>query len=234
MCIPLKRGQHLLVLADGMGGEVGGDIASDVAVASFCAAYESPRSPQQPRDRLLASLESANQALSRRIMAEPDIAGMGTTLIGAVVDGGKLRWISVGDSPMWLFRDAGVKRLNANHSVAGWLAQQVEDGQLSSEDASKVPDRSHLLEAVMGDEIEMIDAPPDPVDMLPGDVLVLATDGVESCSESELAGIVASSEDCSVAVLVDRVLDAVEAHERPGQDNATLIAFRLPANLVDE
>ena len=228
ICVPLEQNRQLLVLADGMGGEVGGDIASSLAVRSFCAAFEAHGSPEDPMERLLAALESANLAVYDRVTAEPLLAGMGTTLVGAVVDGRELRWVSVGDSSMWLFRDGVLRRLNADHSVAGRLADLVAAGEITAEEAANEPGQSQLLEAVMGEDIRLVDAPADPERLLSGDVLLLASDGVESCLPDELADILARGDDCSALGLVDRILDAVEAHDRPSQDNATLIVVRLP------
>ena len=228
VCVPIADDQHLLVLADGLGGEIAGDVASAVAVRSFCAAYEAPAMPDEPRARLLAALQAANYAVHDRIVAEPELAGMGTTLTAAVVNGRQLRWVSVGDSPMWLFRNGAVRRLNANHSVAGELADQVAAGDMTAAEAAAAPNRSLLFEAVQGEDIELVDAPDAPEPLEPGDVVVLASDGVESCPPEELAEIVSGIENAEV--LVERVLAAVEAHRLTFQDNATLIVLRVPGD----
>ena len=242
-CLCLGANRHLLVLADGMGGEAGGDIASSLAVRSFCAAFEAHDSPGEPQraitleertERLVVALTSANIALYDRVTAEPQLAGMGTTLIGAVLDGTELHWISVGDSPMWLFRSGSLRRLNANHSVAGRLSEQVAAGEVTVQEARSAPNRSQLLEAVMGRDIRLVDVPVEPVTLQAGDVLLLASDGVESCSPDELVEVLANGHNCDAMGLVDRLLDAVEAHEHPFQDNATLIAVRVSANHSDE
>ena len=225
VCIPIDSDQHLLVLADGLGGEVAGDVASAVAVRSFCSAYEAPAMPEEPRARLLAALQAANYAVHDRIVAEPALAGMGTTLIAAVVNGRKLRWVSVGDSPMWLFRNGAVRRLNANHSMAGALADQVAAGDMTAAEAAEAPNRSLLFEAVQGEDIELVDAPDAPEPLEPGDIVLLASDGVESCPLEELEAIV--SHDQCPETLVKRILAAVEAHRLIFQDNATLIALRV-------
>ena len=230
ICVPLEQSRYLLVLADGMGGEVGGDIASSLAVRSFCAGFEAHDSSQDPIARLLDALKSANLALYDRVKAEPYLAGMGTTLIGAILDCRELRWVSVGDSSMWLFRDGELRRLNANHSVGGQLAELVAAGEITAEEAANEPGQSQLLEAVMGEDIRLVDMPVDPLRLLSGDVLILASDGIDTCLPNEIAGILLKGGDCSSAELVDRILRAVEAHERPFQDNATLIVVRIPSN----
>ena len=224
--------EYLLILADGLGGEVAGDVASSVAVRSFCDAYEAPANPIEPRARLMAALQAANLALHDRIVAEPELAGMATTLVAALVYDGLLQWVSVGDSPIWLFRRGEMRRLNAKHSLAGEFAERVAAGEMTAADAAASPARSLLFEAVRGEDIKIVDAPDTPFLLELGDVVVLASDGVESCSPKELAEIVSGGD--AAEELVDRILRAVEAHECTFQDNATLIAIRLPMIGTDE
>lgn len=230
--VRISATEYLLILADGLGGEVAGDVASSVAVSSFCDAYETPAIPEEPRARLMAALQATNLALHDRIVAEPELAGMATTLVAAVVYDGLLQWVSVGDSPMWLFRRGEVRRLNANHSVAGELAERVAAGEMTAAEAAASPARSLLFEAVHGADIKLVDAPDTPFPLELGDIVVLASDGVESCSPKELAEIVSGGD--TAEELVDRILRAVEAHERTFQDNATLIAIRLPMIGTDD
>lgn len=226
VCIPLGVGQHLLVLADGMGGHAAGDVASSLAVTGFCSAFEAPGMPEEPNERLMAALEAANYAIHDRVAAEPELTGMGTTLVAAVVEGRELRWVSVGDSPLWLVRDGEIRRLNANHSVAGELAEQVAAGEMTAAEAAEAPGRAMLFSALLGENIDLVDIPEAPVRLESGDVIMIASDGVETCSLEELIGIVGGRDDAA-AELVDQILTAVEDHEIDYQDNATLIVCRV-------
>ena len=227
MCVPMGVARHLLVLADGMGGHAAGDVASSVAVTSFCGAFEAPGMPEEPSERLMAALEAANCAIHDRAAAEPELTGMGTTLVAAVVEGRELRWVSVGDSPLWLVRGGEIRRLNANHSVAGELAEQVAASVMTAAEAAEVPGRSMLYSVLLGGDIDLVDIPETPERLEPGDVVMIASDGVETCGSDELIGIVGNGEDAA-AELVDRILAAVEDREIDYQDNATLIVCRLP------
>ncbi len=227
VCVPMGVARHLLVLADGMGGHAAGDVASSVAVTSFCGAFEAPGMPDEPSERLMAALEAANCAIHDRAAAEPELTGMGTTLVAAVVEGRELRWASVGDSPLWLVRDGEIRRLNANHSVAGELAEQVAAGVMTAAEAAEAPGRAMLYSALVGGDIDLVDIPETPERLEPGDVVMIASDGVETCGPDELIGIVGNGDDAA-AELVDRVLAAVEDREIDYQDNATLIVCRLP------
>ena len=223
-CLSWPNGYHLLLLADGIGGHVAGDAASATVVESFRTAFVGARDPGS-RERLLRALQAANLALFDRIEAEPHLAGMGTTLVAAVVDGNSLQWVSVGDSPLWLLRNGEVHRLNENHSIGGVLDRRAAAGEITVQEAAEDAERSRLLEAVLGEDIKRVDAPPDPLPLQPGDLVVLASDGVETCSLEELREIAAETSSSS-AGLVGAILQAVEAHALPSQDNATVIVFR--------
>ena len=227
VCVPMGVARHLLVLADGMGGHAAGDVASSVAVTSFCGAFEAPGMPDEPSERLMAALAAANYAIHDRVAAEPELAGMGTTLVAAVVEGRELRWASVGDSPLWLVRGGEIRRLNANHSVAGELAEQVAAGVMTAAEAATAPGRAMLYSALLGEDLDLVDIPETPERLEPGDVVMIASDGVETCGPDELIGIVGSGDEAA-AELVGRIIAAVEDHEIDYQDNATLIVCRLP------
>ena len=228
VCIPMGVAQHLLVLADGMGGHAAGDLASSVAVTSFCGAFEAPGMPDDPNERLMVALEAANYAIYDQVAAAPELAGMGTTLVAAVVDGRELRWASVGDSPLWLIRDGAIRRLNADHSVSQDIADRVAAGEMTAaEAAAMLPGGSMLLSALDGVEIELVDVPEVSEKLEPNDILILASDGVETCGLDELTGIAG---DCgfSAGDIVARILAQVEAHRSVYQDNATVIVCRVP------
>ena len=222
-CLSWPNGYHLLLLGDGIGGHAAGDAASATVVESFRDAFVEARDPGS-RERLLRALQAANLALFDRIEAEPHLAGMGTTLVAAAVDGNSLQWVSVGDSPLWLLRNREVHRLNENHSIGGVLDRRAAAGEITVQEAAEDAERSRLLEAVLGEDIERVDAPPDPLTLQPGDLVVLASDGVETCSLEELREI--ADGPSSSAGLVGAILQAVEAHALPSQDNATVIVFR--------
>ena len=226
VCIPMDVSQHLLVLADGMGGHTAGDVASSVAVTGFCGAFEAPGMPKEPNERLKAALEAANYALYDQIAAAPELTGMGTTLVAAVVEGRQLRWVSVGDSPLWLIRDGAIRRLNADHSVAGDLAERVATGEMTIEEAAMAPGGSLLLSALQGGDVDLVDIPEAPARLKPGDVVIVASDGVETCSLDELIALVGAED--SAEDMVSRILAEIEENQRVYQDNATLIVCRLP------
>ena len=228
ICIPLGAAHHLLVLADGMGGHAAGDVASSVAVTSFCGAFEAPGMPEEPNERLLAALEAANYAIHDEVAAAPELAGMGTTLVAVVVDGRELRWASVGDSPLWLIRGGAIRRLNADHSVAGELAERVETGELTAAEAATMSGGSLLLSALQGENVDLVDIPEASERLEPDDIVIVASDGVETCSLDDLVSMARG--EASAGDIVRRILAIIEDQQGVNQDNATLIVCRLQSS----
>lgn len=230
-CLAWPNGLHLLLLADGIGGHDGGEIASRTVIESFRRGFiETPDSAL--RDRLISALQMSNDAIYDRIESEPALAGMGTTLLAVALSEGALQWVSVGDSAIWLVRGREIRRLNANHSVGAKLDKQVEDGLLSAEEAASAPERSHLLAAVLGQDIELIDAPLDRLRLRPRDSVVLASDGVETCGDDVLRDF-AGSDDKDSSEIVEAILQEIERKANPWQDNATVIVVRLGDGKAD-
>jgi serine/threonine protein phosphatase PrpC len=227
------NGYQLLLLADGMGGHTSGDIASQLVVTTFKDSFIESDEPDFRR-RLIAALDAANLKLYDAIQENTELSGMGTTIIAVIYDGMSIQWLSVGDSVLWLLRDGELKRLNQNHSMTAVLEQQVAAGEISSEEAATSAVRSQLLEAVMGQDIKLLDAPSSALELQKGDWLLLASDGVENCSTEEITTLVTNGTKPTADELTKQILSAVEQQQRPSQDNATLITLRLMAQQTEE
>ena len=133
---------EVLLLADGMGGHVSGDTASRMVIKTFVETYHSTVGPTT--DRLHVCLTAANDALAEATDEKPELTGMGSTVVAAVVSQHGLDWISVGDSPLWLFLDGKLHRLNADHSMAPVLANLVAVGRMTEEEAATDSKRNAL------------------------------------------------------------------------------------------
>jgi protein phosphatase len=219
-----RAGEVLLVLADGMGGHTGGEVAGRLVVERFCAAYAESRS--EITDALRSSLGLANEALAEAVASEPTLQGMGTTLVCCVIKDDRLYWISVGDSPLWLCRDMMLQRLNADHSMVPLLNDMVRTGLMSREKARADPRRNQLRSAVAGRAIAMVDLCDAPLQLQPGDLVMLASDGVETLTGDELAGLLQDAETPALDTLAGKVMAGIEAAAASNQDNASLILYR--------
>lgn len=213
------------VLADGMGGHAGGALASRMACESFIKTYSAQGGSNQ--DRLIESLAAANKAIADTVDANPMLAGMGSTLVGVTFGADGIEWVSVGDSPLMLYRRGEIAMLNEDHSLAPELDRLAKAGAITEDEARRDPRRHMLRSAVTGDDIDLIDLSARPLRIEPGDYIILASDGLQTLESAEIERIVAAyAEDGAVAV-ANALIRAVEALKDPHQDNATVIAVRL-------
>jgi serine/threonine protein phosphatase PrpC len=118
-------------------------------------------------------------------------------------------------------------RLNRIHSKATELAEQVQAGRITQEQARTDPSRHELLSALIGDTIYDVDDPP-PVELIAGDVLIAATDGIETLTDEEIAAVVVSLHGQDAAALAEGLLLAVQSKQNPKQDNTTVVVVRIP------
>ena len=205
----------LFLVADGLGGHVGGRTASEIASYRFC---ESIRQLPQPRpmDVVRQAFQASHQAIQARVREEPSLSGMGTTLVSLWLRGSTAVLGHVGDSRIYLLRGAALHPLTCDHSL---VAEQVLRGRLTRETARLHPKR-HVITRALG-----VDAPlePDTAELAvePGDLFVLCTDGISSAiSDAELRAEVLASEG-DLAVAADALIAL--ANERGGEDNATVV-----------
>ena len=162
-------------------------------VKTFAETYRGTKGPIP--DRLHACLAAANDAIARAADDDPALKNMGTTVVAAAISQSGLDWISVGDSPLWLFRDDKLHRLNADHSMAPVLANWVAVGRMTKEEAARSSRRHSLRSAVMGDEIPLIDVSSQSVGIRKDDQLLLASDGLMTLEDEEIARIIENNPD---------------------------------------
>jgi serine/threonine protein phosphatase PrpC len=166
-------GSHLLMVADGMGGHAGGDVASSIAVGRLAQL-----DTDTPASDLVAALEEttleANQSILRRARDEPQLAGMGTTVTALLRAEGRFALAHIGDSRAYLLRDEETVQVTKDHT---FVQRLMDEGRLTSEEAERHPQRSVLMR-VLGD----VDADPE-LDLSmrtarPGDRWMLCSDGL--------------------------------------------------------
>lgn len=220
--------QHkLYVLADGMGGQHGGQIAGKTVVAAFLGYFQQHGLHEAEQD-LHQALQQANQALADTLRRQPELEGMGTTVIAVVVDetDNCYSYISVGDSPLYSYNQGSLRRINANHAFAEDLKRMIAAGEISSEAAERHPARHAVTSAVMGKDIAHIDCASGT--LAPGELLLLASDGVQTLSDEEIGQTLAAASG-SLEDKVNALLTVVQARQHPHQDNTSLILVQASA-----
>lgn len=216
----LPDGSTLCVLADGMGGHAGGDVASKTAVDHFEYAFREANDRPLPQ-RLKYALKRANRGIRDRIAIDPSLNGMGCTLVGVVQTRNHLGWVSVGDSPMWRFRKGRLERLNADHSVKGLLDRQLARGEISQSDYDANQRKHALRSALMGGDIALKEVRQERLQ--PGDRIVLASDGIETLSPAEIAALCDRGRAFGPEKMAETLLRAVREKNAPHQDNTTVV-----------
>jgi serine/threonine protein phosphatase PrpC len=205
---------HILAVADGVGGGPGGRLASEEAVRSLSKAVHE-KFELTPSEALRHGFSLANAAVRAIAQANPDLAGMASTLTAALVRGAQVWLANVGDSRTYLVRRGSAAALTYDHS---WVAEQVEAGTMTADQAAADPRRNLITRAVGVDP----DLEPDlykPVALEDGDILLLCSDGLYGVvDDAELARMAGEGapEEC-VASLV------ALANERGGPDNISVV-----------
>ncbi|MGH1419212.1 MAG: PP2C family protein-serine/threonine phosphatase [Hyphomicrobiaceae bacterium] len=227
----------VVALADGMGGHAGGAVASKIVCDSFVRCFRALESTPKTghpaasiREKLSTALNDANYAVGLRAHDEPGLSGMGSTLIGAELSQEGLHWVSVGDSPLLLVRDGEAVQVNADHSLAPELDRLAELGEITLEQAQKSSHRNMLRSAITGDEIDLIDLSRMPLQLIPNDYVLFASDGLQTLDNQEIARIVSAFGADGPDAVSAALLREVEAMREPHQDNATVVAIRVLAS----
>jgi protein phosphatase len=206
----------VFVVADGMGGARGGEVASKMAVEAFERGLPEDGSAEQ---RLSTRAQEANGDIHKLSVSERDLNGMGTTLTAALLDDSELAIAHVGDSRAYLFRDGQLVRLTQDHSLVEELKQR---GKLTEEEAEQHPQRSIITRALGPEPTVDVDTWRYPV--RDRDVLLLCSDGLTSMlSDGQIAQILQQTEDLTDAA--ENLIDA--ANVAGGRDNITVVLFRL-------
>ncbi|MEO0931104.1 MAG: protein phosphatase 2C domain-containing protein [Pseudomonadota bacterium] len=220
------------VLADGMGGHLGGEVASNAALSVAFAEMKLQlvhvRAGHMSIPQALGvAVDRANYAIAEHVHAHPQLAGMGTTLVICVIAGSQLYWASVGDSPLYLFRDGTMTRLNEDHSMGPQIDAMVQSGIINAADAADHPQRNQLLSAVCGGDLTHLDCPDSSFALTSGDVLLLASDGIQTLSDEKIGHLLRKKHRTDSDQIVDALMQAVLDEGEETQDNVSIIATKL-------
>lgn len=211
-------GARLLALADGMGGHAAGEVASQLVIAALAHLDD-----DEPGGDLLSKLESAvhdgNAAIAAHVEMEPELEGMGTTLTAILFAGNRLGLVHIGDSRGYLLRDGELTQITKDDTFVQTL---VDEGRITAEEAHSHPQRSLIMRALTGHEVE-----PTLImrEARTGDRYLLCSDGLSDPVSFETIAEALQIED--VTASADRLIEL--ALRGGGPDNVTVVV----ADVVD-
>ena len=235
---PLGRGSPgpggaLGAVADGVGGLQHGALAARTAVSAFLAAYR-PGGPVAARapEALHAAAHSAHEAVLAAAGQAGAAGRTAATLAVAAVIGPELHWISAGDSRVYLVRDGRLHQITRDHTYGAQLDDQAFDQGAVSLAGGDEEDKREVVTSCLGmPGVLAVDASRTSVRLLPGDIVMVCSDGLyKTLPEQRIAQLATSPLD----VACRRLLDAVLAEHAEGQDNATVLLMAPHADRADQ
>ena len=208
-------GPDLLLVADGMGGHAGGDVASAITVARL-SDLDAPGHGSDALDVLRQAILDANERITTCVAEQPELAGMGTTVTALLRTGDRLALAHIGDSRAYLLRDGELSLVTHDHTFVQML---VDEGRITPEEAESHPQRSVVMR-VLGDVGSAPELDLSFRDTRLGDRWMLCSDGLTGFASIEdiqeaLAGIADPGACC------DRLVDLALAGG--GADNVTVV-----------
>lgn len=183
-------GSTLAIVADGMGGHQGGDVASEMAVSHLGYAFESTSTTDVETivRWLIFELQQENDVILEKAKRYADLMGMGTTLVAVIISGSRFVVANIGDSRAYLYRGGHLLQITEDHSLVNEL---VKTGELTPEEAQRFPQRNVITRSL--GVSEDVDADVTIYDMEYDDYLLLCSDGLTNqVSDEEIAKVIAS------------------------------------------
>lgn len=213
-------GRHLFVVADGMGGHAGGDVASALAVQHLYGIDREYTSVDEARETLFRNILEAGAELTHSVEEHPELTGMGTTVSAMIRVKNQMVIAHIGDSRIYRLREGVLEQITTDHT---FVQRLVDSGRITPEEAAVHPRRSVLMR-VLGD----VDAKPDidthVVDTQPGDRWLLCSDGLSGyVSERDIAETLLTVDDVELAC--HKLITQSLSEGAP--DNVTVVVVRV-------
>lgn len=218
-------GRHLAVVADGMGGHAGGDVASAATVLDMIHLDRGDYAGEAGTT-LADEIQTANSLLSELVHVDPKLAGMGTTVTALLLAEGKLHFAHIGDSRAYRLRNGQFEQVSVDHT---FVQRLIDEGRLRPEEAESHPHKNVLMR-VLGD----VDASPeldlDTLDVQPGERWLLCSDGLNYVAGHAVERTVRETKDLRecAETLVNLTLEA------GSPDNVTVVMVEIVEETHDD
>ncbi|WP_307340162.1 Stp1/IreP family PP2C-type Ser/Thr phosphatase [Metabacillus malikii] len=219
----------LAIVADGMGGHLAGDVASQMTIQTFQSLWENVKQLDSPKDAenwFIHTALEVNKTVYEHSLANPECQGMGTTIVGAIITEEFATIGHIGDSRCYLFTQAGFTQITQDHSLVNEL---VKSGQISKEDAEHHPRKNVLLRALGTEQTVELDV--KTIGFEENDILLICSDGLTNkLTDEEISSELIKSH--SLDIIGKTLIDI--ANENGGEDNISLVIVKRTANELGE
>ena len=208
-------GEHLMIVADGMGGHRAGEIASSMVVTQIGTRFSNLSTIGSKMDAvkwLKENVDEVNASILKYGEEHPESMGLGTTVVMALLTKDFLIFVNIGDSSGYVLKNKVLHKITKEHTLVNFL---VETGELTPEEAINHPKKNVLMKALGASEKQELDI----FDVDPNvDAILLVTDGLTNMvSEEKIFDVVTSGPEKAADILIQ------EANEAGGYDNITVV-----------
>ena len=217
----LDPGLGLIMLADGMGGHLGGEVASDLALSMITAVLKgdllcmnSDASPDEISSLLIRAIKRANEQILARVSQDPNLKGMGTTVVLALERNGDLYIAHIGDSRAYLMQNGVLRQLTRDHSL---VAEMLNAGEISPRELRNHHLRNYLTRS-LGQQNPQAEVQTTSWDH--GDYLLLCSDGLTTMIDDREIETLLTRYSADLGRVCRELIDA--ANSRGGKDNITV------------
>jgi serine/threonine protein phosphatase PrpC len=229
---PVGAEAGFVVLADGMGGHAAGDVASKIVLTEVYSElkfhFADVEAFEHSAPEILRNVaDFANETLRDHAATHPETDGMGATLVVPALVENRLWWISIGDSPLFLYRNGLLSQLNEDHSMGPQIDFMVQSGLLDARLGANHPDRNCLMSVLMGTKIAKVDCPTRPLELKAGDIIVCASDGLQFLSNAQIAKTLGKYRRSRSTEIAERLLDEIYKLDDPDQDNISFTIIKV-------
>lgn len=211
----------MAIVADGIGGYINGNVASQIAVETYLDEFENVNAFANTSFYFQKAAVLANE----RIRDEFGEAKGGTTVVAVLIEDNKLHWTSVGDSNIAVYRNNRLITVNRKENVKNWLEDQYLSGAIAREEAMGSPVEKRLVNYVGYDGFKKADESDRPIFLKKGDKVIIYSDGVETLSQIELENILAQRG--KAHKIAEDIMTAIENKKVRSKDNATIIVLSV-------
>ena len=215
---PVGNLPNLFVVADGMGGHQAGDYASRCCVENIATSVKNGKA-KSPISVMEEAINEANLSVFRQAESNPDLYGMGTTLVATTIVGKEMYIANIGDSRAYIIHKDQIKQITEEHS---WVQEMIRNGQLESKEARSHKNKNVITRAI--GTSAMVQADYFELTVTEGDILLMCTDGLTNMLEDEDILDIIQEKD-TVEAMGKELIRAANANG--GKDNIGIVLVQI-------